>query len=87
MEENMKDNMMGMKDKMMGCRCPHHLIDKILGILMWVGAVLFFWTSWRNTMVWSFGPAYYAWVVVVLGLLVLVSGKICRCCGHHGMCK
>lgn len=71
----------------MGCRCPHHLAEKILGILMWIAAVLFFWSSWKMAMVWGYASGYYFEAVIVFGFLMIVTKKLCHCCGHSMMCK
>lgn len=54
-------------------------VKNVLGILAWVSAILFFWSSLRQEVVWGFDALYYAWVVVILVLLSLTKG-ICRCC-------
>ncbi len=64
------------------CKCPHHWITKILGVLAWVAAVLFFWTSWKETLVWGFDAQTYFEHVVVLSLLIFGS-VFCGCC-HKG---
>jgi len=66
------------------CGCYHHWCVKILMVLAWVAGILFFWTSWNNSMVWGFNSAYYAWTVVVLVLLAKVS-MFCGCCGMGKM--
>ena len=62
------------------CRCGHHMLAKVLGVLAWVAAVLFFWTSLKEVLVWGFDYDYYAWSVVVL-VLISVTFKGCKCCG------
>ncbi len=66
------------------CGCKHHLVVKVLGLLAWVAAVLFFWSSWAKSMVWGFDASYYAWDVVVLSLLAFGS-IFCGCCGKSKM--
>ena len=68
------------------CKCPHHIVDKVLACLAWVSAILFFWASWGNRMFWGFNANYWAWVVVILVLLSKTT-KACGCCGWHGMMK
>lgn len=65
------------------CGCPHHKVNKLLALLAWVAGILFFWTSWSESMVWGFNSAYYAWAVVVLVLLAKIS-MFCGCCGMGG---
>lgn len=76
---------------MHGCKCWHHMIDKVLVLLAWISAVLFFWSSWGNRLFWGFNASYWAWVVVILVLLAN-SKSCCKCCGgmmmgKGGMCK
>lgn len=61
------------------CKCPHHIVAKVLNLLAWVAAVLFFWSSWSKSVVWGFDAGYYAWDVVVLSLLAFGS-VFCGCC-------
>ncbi len=60
------------------CGCSHHIVEKILAVLMWISAVLFFWTSWKMAPVWGFGPGYYFEALVVFGFLAF-TGRFCRC--------
>ncbi len=62
------------------CKCPHHMVNKLIMILAWVAGVLFFWASWAGRSFWGFDALYWAWSVVVLVLLAKVS-KFCGCCG------
>lgn len=68
-----------------GCRCPHHIIEKVLILLMWVAAVAYFWASWNSVAVWGFESGYHFQAVIVLGFLAFLTGKACGCCGA-GMC-
>ena len=61
------------------CKCGHHWVVKGIVYLAWLAGVLFFWTSWGSSMVWGFDHGYYAWAVVVLSALTLISGY-CGCC-------
>lgn len=63
------------------CKCPHHWVNLVLMILVWVSGILFFWTSLRQVAVWGFESLYYAWAAVVLTLMNLAS-KHCGCCGR-----
>ena len=65
------------------CGCYHHWCVKAVAFLAWVAGVLFFWTSWNESMVLGFNSAYYAWSVVVLVLLAKVS-MFCGCCRMGG---
>ncbi len=75
------------------CKCPHHIVNKVLMLLAWIAGVLFFWSSWGARTFWGFDALYWAWSVVVLVLMAKAS-KFCGCCGHGmmgkmegGMCK
>lgn len=85
------------------CKCPHHIVNKVLVVLAWVAGVLFFWSSWGTRTFWGFDALYWAWSVVVLVLLAKAS-KFCGCygmgmskmmggmeeknmCSHEGGCK
>mgnify|MGYP001614990907 CR=1 FL=1 len=63
------------------CQCWHHWVPKVLQLLAWVSAVLFFWSSLKQVMVWGYDALYYAWVVIILMLLSFSSGGGCKCCG------
>ncbi len=62
------------------CKCPHHMMGKLLMVLAWVAGILFFWGSWGARTFWGFDALYWAWSVVVLVLLAK-STKFCGCCG------
>jgi len=62
------------------CKCPHHMANKVLMLLVWVSGVLFFWSSWGIRTFWGFDALYWAWSVVVLSLMAF-SSKLCGCCG------
>ena len=79
------------------CKCFHHWVVKVVVSLAWLAGVLFFWTSFAGKVIWGFESIYYAWVVVVLSLLTIIS-KYCGCCekmtgsmsgmcGHDQNCK
>lgn len=62
------------------CRCPHHIVMKILMVLAWASGVLFFWASLGDRLFWGFNASYWAWVVVVLVLLSKSTKGVCKCC-------
>ena len=66
------------------CKCPHHVVDKVLMLLAWVAGILFFWSSWGTRTFWGFDALYWAWSVVVLFVLSRAS-KSCGCCGMNRM--
>jgi len=83
------------------CKCPHHIVNKVLMALVWVAGILFFWSSWGTRTFWGFDALYWGWSVVVLSLMAF-SSKLCGCCkwgmdnkmesgkimcGHDGGCK
>ena len=61
------------------CKCPHHMVNKLLMVLAWIAGILFFWGSLAGRAFWGFEAMYWAWSVVVLVLLSKVS-KNCGCC-------
>lgn len=70
------------------CKCPHHIVNKLLVVLAWVAGVLFFWSSWGTRTFWGFDALYWAWSVVVLVLMAKIT-KFCGCCltGQGGWSK
>ncbi len=62
------------------CKCPHHIVNKVLMLLAWIAGILFFWSSWDRRTFWGFDALYWAWSVVVLVLMAKAS-KFCGCCG------
>lgn len=63
------------------CKCPHHIVNKVLMVLAWVAGVLFFWSSWGTRTFWGFDALYWAWSTVVLVLMAKAS----MFCGYCGM--
>ncbi len=87
--------MMGSKN----CRCPHHVVMKVMMVLAWVAGILFFWSSlwpegasffWttlRADPFWGFrDSAYWAFVVIVLVLLSKSTKGGCKCCCGERHC-
>ena len=70
------------------CRCPHHVVMKVLAVLAWVSGILFFWSSLGTRVFWGFDAGYWAWVVVILVLLSKTAIGCKCCCGakHCDMC-
>ncbi len=66
------------------CRCGHHWVVKIMGLLIWVAGVLFFWSGMKGAMVWGYDPLFYGWSVLVLAVMAH-SCKYCGCCGMGKM--
>jgi len=62
------------------CKCPHHLVAKVMMLLVWVAGVVFFWAGLKGVAVWGYEPLFYAWAVVVLSLMAF-GMKYCECCG------
>ncbi len=74
------------------CRCPHHVVMKVMAVLAWISGILFFWSSWwpeggtffwsvlKTDPFWGFNPSYWPWVVIVLFLLSKTSRGVCKCC-------
>ena len=69
------------------CGCPHHGVAKLLGVLVWISGVLFFWASWSVRTFWGFDASYWAWAVVVLFLLAKSMRGSCRCCCGDKHCQ
>lgn len=65
------------------CKCFHHIVAKILMILAWVAAVLFF-VSGPNGMVWGMIADQYLQLVILFSLL-LFGTAFCGCCGKGKM--
>ena len=61
------------------CKCPHHIVNKVLMALVWVAGILFFWSSWGTRSFWGFDALYWGWSVVVLVLMAKVT-MFCGCC-------
>jgi hypothetical protein len=61
------------------CKCPHHIVNKVLMLLAWVAGILFFWGGLAGRDFWGLPALYWGWSVVVLVLLTQVS-KACGCC-------
>jgi uncharacterized membrane protein len=68
------------------CGCAHHWVIRVLVVLTWVAAVLFFWSSWAARAFFGFDALYWAWTVVILTLLAKTSGG-CRCCCGDTHCE
>lgn len=71
------------------CNCPHHMVAKILGFLVWVAGVLFFWSSIAGSTIMGMAASYWAWAVVVLFLMAKSMHHMCSCCcgdKHCNMC-
>lgn len=69
------------------CRCPHHIVTKVLSLLAWVSGVLFFWSSLGSRAFWGFDAGYWAWTVVILVLLAKSTRGACRCCCGDKHCQ
>lgn len=61
------------------CKCPHHLITKLLIILAWAAAIGFWWTEWKVSMIWWMDSEHLFKDVIILSLLAF-SSKFCQCC-------
>ncbi len=71
------------------CKCPHHMIVKLLMVLVWVSAILFWWASWKVQSAGRLGADHLFKEVIVFTLLAF-SKKFCGCCRkammmHGGM--
>ncbi len=70
------------------CRCVHHVLAKILVVLVWLSAIAF-WVAVKRGLAWNMTPDEWFYQVVVFGILAL-STLVCRCCcykmmkGNHG---
>lgn len=60
------------------CKCGHHVIAKLLMLLAWVSAILFF-VSGSKGLVWNMDVDQYFQLVIVFSLL-LFGTKFCGCC-------
>ncbi|MDO8495163.1 MAG: hypothetical protein Q7S32_01370 [bacterium] len=65
-----------------GCKCWHHWVPRVVAMLGWVSAVLFFWSSLGKVPLFGYDALYYAWVTVILMLLSLSKGGGCPCRGR-----
>ena len=65
------------------CKCPHHVVVKILYVLVWISAIGFWWAGWHGGWAWGMDQNYFFENIVVLMLLSFGS-KFCGCCGWHG---
>ncbi len=63
------------------CKCFHHWIPRIVQLLAWISAGLFFWSSLKQVPIWGYDALYFAWVTVILMLVSFSSGEACKCCG------
>lgn len=73
------------KMKMGRFGCPHHIVSMVLGILVWVAGIAFFWLSLKQDPGYALGnPGYLFSAIVVLGVMILVL-RDCWCC-HRPMC-
>jgi len=68
------------------CRCVHHVVVKIIALLAWVSAVLFFWSSLGERAFFGFDAGYWAWTVVIFVLLSKTSTG-CKCCCGDKHCQ
>lgn len=69
------------------CKCFYHWIAKLLVFLAWISAVLFWWTGWKDVMLWETNADGFFKAVVVF-ILLAFSTKFCGCCRkmmHGGM--
>ena len=66
------------------CKCPHHIVGKVLAGLAFIAGILFFWSSWGTRAFWGFDALYWAWSVVILVLMAKVT-MFCGCCGWGKM--
>ncbi len=65
------------------CKCPHHIVTKVLYVLAWVSALGFWWAQFRGGSAWGMTQNYFFQSVVVLMLLAFGS-KFCKCCSWQG---
>ncbi len=63
----------------MNCRCGHHVVSKILVVLAWVAAIMFWWMEWKNG---TMGSSQTLFSNVVILSLLAFGTRFCRCC--HG---
>ncbi len=63
------------------CKCPHHKLATLIGVLTWVAALFFLWTAWKSTLIFGMSAGGYFDHVVIFALLGfgLMSG-MCKCC-------
>ena len=69
------------------CKCPHHSVAKLIGLLVWVSGVLFFWSAFAGRTFWDLDALFWAWSVVVLFLLAKSMRGACRCCCGEKHCQ
>ena len=68
------------------CKCGHHWCAKVLVVLAWVSAILFWWTGWKDVAVWGTNADGFFKAVVVFVLLAFTT-KYCGCCAKYSMGK
>ncbi len=65
--------------------CPHHIVNMVIAILIWVAGIAFFWLSLKQDPVYALGnPGYLFSAIVVLGFMGF-GLKECWCC-HRPTC-
>ena len=69
------------------CKCPHHMFAKLLVLLAWIAAVLFFWGSIAGRTFMGMDASYWAWSVVILVLLTKSMRGTCGCCCGDKHCN
>lgn len=62
------------------CKCPHHVLVKVMMVLAGISALGFWWaTAFKESFLWMDADHFFK-DVVVLSLLTLLT-KYCDCCG------
>jgi len=66
------------------CKCFHHWVTKILGVLAWLAAIGFWWVAKSGDFIWGMDADNLFKNVVILSLLAFGT-VFCGCCGKGKM--
>lgn len=66
------------------CKCFHHIVAKVLVVLMWLSAVAFWYVGWKDVLFWGKDAEHWFRDVVIFGFLAFGT-FFCGCCGKDKM--
>ncbi len=61
------------------CKCPHHIVAKVLGLLGFLSVIAFFWSVFGETGVFGLNGQFYFESVIIFAIMAHGT-KMCGCC-------
>ena len=65
---------------MSNCRCGHHKLAKLVGLLALLSAIGFWVAAWRHAPLFGIGHIHYFEEFVVFALIGISMQRGCSCC-------